>query len=447
MHVTMLSLGTLGDVGPFLGLGAGLVARGHRVRLATYARYAESIVDAGLEHHVLPGDPARLMNSEGVRRIAQASGKPVAYNSAQRALERQIAAKARQVFDEALEACRGTDLIVYSLTAAFAASIAEAWDLPAVQGFLAPVTPTRAFAPLLSGRAQSPFGGLGNLVEHLVASWRFRDSFRQLEDDWRRESLGLAPLPTRLPFGGGPLVEAAHRRWPLLYGISPSVLPRPRDWPDNIEMTGFWPQPLPRGWCPDPELEAFLADGEPPICIGFSSAGGGDGERMTGVVLQALERLGRRAVLLSGWGAIESGARSPLIHVAEHVPHAWLAPRVSVMVHAGGAGTSHEVCRAGVPAVVVPFTGDQFFWARRAEALGTAPPCLSWWQLTPEKLTGAIEAVLGDPAYRAAASRLAGRMALEDGVGQAVAAIERQTVAAAQSAPGASSPNQALRTF
>ncbi|SMF03881.1 UDP:flavonoid glycosyltransferase YjiC, YdhE family [Tistlia consotensis] len=446
MHVTILSLGTLGDVAPFVGLGAGLVARGHRVRLATYARYAEPIAGAGLDHHVLPGDPARLMNSEAARRIARASGRPAAYDREQRALEQALAAKARRVFDEAVEACRGTDLIVYSLTAAFAGSIAEAMELPAVQGFLVPVTPTRAFAPLLAKRAQSRLGGLGNLAAHLVASWRFGNSFRQLQDDWRRESLGLPPLPVRLPYGG-PLVEADRRRRPLLYGISPSVLPRPADWGDWIEMTGFWPQPLPPGWQPPTELEAFLEAGEPPLCIGFSSAGGGDGERMTGIVLEALAKVGRRAVLLSGWGALGDSVRSPLVHVAEKVPHAWLAPRVAAMVHAGGAGTSHEVFRAGVPSVVVPFTGDQFFWAARAAALGTAPPPLPWWELTAQQLAEAIETVLGDPGYARAASGLAGRIAGEDGVARAVAAIERQPLAAAHSAPGASSPNQALRTF
>lgn len=449
MHVTLLSLGTLGDVAPFLGLGAGLVARGHRVRLATYARYAEAVAAAGLEHHVLPGDPARLMSSDGVRRIARASGRPGAYDREQRALERTLAAKARLVFDAALEACRGTDLIAYSLTAAFAASIAEAKRLPAVQAFVVPVTPTRAFAPLLAKHARSRFGGLGNLAEHLVASWRLGNSFKAAQNDWRLGSLGLRPFPLRPPYGSGPLAEARHRRWPLLYGISPAVLPPPADWGEGIEMTGFWPQPLPPGWRPDPALEAFLAAGEPPLCVGFSSAGGNDGGRMTGIVLEALERLGRRAVLLSGWGAIDREVVSPLVHVTEAVPHAWLAPRVAAMVHAGGAGTSHEVFRAGVPSVVVPFTGDQFFWARRAVALGTAPAPLSWWEMTAPQLAEAMAAAVDDPRHRVAAARVAAEMAGEDGVGRAAAAIERAALpapGAAQSAPGASRPNQASRT-
>lgn len=432
MRVTIVTLGTLGDVAPYLGLGAGLVARGHRVRLATYERYAEAIAAAGLEHHVLPGDPARLMKSEITQRLSRTSGRVTVYAREQEKLMRAIAEKARLVMDGAIEACRGSDLIVYSLTAVFAASIAEAKGLPAVQAFVVPVTPTRAFGPLLAKRQRSRFGGLGNLATHLVYGWLLDKPSRWIHDRWRRESLDLPPMPLRFPFGRGPLTEARHRRWPLLYGISPSVLPKPADWGEWIEVSGFWPQPISDDWTPPDDLAAFLDAGEPPICVGFSSVGSGDAQRTTQVVHQALSRLGRRALVLSGWGAIDDAdLASPNVHVARHVPHAWLAPRVAAMVHAGGAGTSHEVFRAGVPSVIVPYTGDQFFWARRAEALGTAPPALSWWDLTADQLAGAMEAVLDEPRYRQAASDLAGRIAQEDGVARAVTAIERAALAAA----------------
>jgi UDP:flavonoid glycosyltransferase YjiC (YdhE family) len=431
MHVTIYTLGTLGDVTPYLGLGAGLVARGHRVRLATYERYADAIAAAGLEPYVLPGDPARLMRSEGAQRIARASGRALAYAREQKAVMERIAERARLLLDAAVGAADGTDLIVYSLTAVFGASIAESRGLPAVQAFVTPVTPTRAFPHVLSPRAQARLGGLGNYASHLYRGWLLARSTVPLQNAWRRESLGLPPMPVRWPAGGGPLAEARHRRWPLLYGISPTVLPRPADWGDEIEMTGFWPQPLPDDWMPPPDLEAFLAAGDPPVCIGFSSAGGADGARMTTLVLDAVEKTGRRAVLLSGWGALEDRPVPASVHVAEQVPHAWLAPRVAAMVHAGGVGTAHAVFAAGVPSLVVPFTGDQFFWARRAVALGTGPAMPSWWTLTAASLADGIDTALREPAFRAAARDVADRMAGEDGVARAVAAIERTMARAA----------------
>ncbi|MEX2631552.1 MAG: glycosyltransferase [Tistlia sp.] len=429
MRVTILTLGSLGDVAPFLGLGKGLAARGHGVRIATYGRYGAAIAEAGLEHYVLPGDPARLLRSASSQGIARAGTNPLAYWRSQRAQARAIAAKARPLLDEALAACGDAELIVYSLTALMGGAIAEARGVPAVQAFLTPVTPTRAFASILAGRDQSRLGPLGNLLGHYVAEWALTAGFRRLLDDWRGEVLHLPPARPRGLRGwslrGGPLAEAERRRCPRLYGISPEVLPAPPDWGDWTEETGYWPPPLPRDWAPPAALEAFLAEGEPPVCVGFGSMGEADGQRLTALVLAALARVGRRAVLLSGWGALDPGELPDGIHLAESVPHAWLLPRVAAMVHAGGAGTSAAVFRAGLPAVVVPFSGDQFFWARRAAALGVAPPPHSWRQLTAEQLADGLDSVLSEPSYRAAAARLAGRLAGEDGVARAVAAIER----------------------
>ena len=420
MRITILTLGTLGDVAPFLGLGNALAGRGHAVRLATYGLYGGLIGEAGLGHHLLPGDPAKLMRAPSSGRIARAGTRPIAYLRGQREQARLIAAKARPLLDASLAACDDADLIVYSLSALMGGAIAEARGVPAVQAFLTPVTPTRAFASILAGSEQSRFGGLGNLVNHRIAEQAVTRGFRRLLDDWRREVLRLPPTGR-----GGPLVAANRQRRPLLYGISPAVLPRPADWGSWIEMTGYWHPPLPADWQPPPELEDFLAAGAPPVCVGFGSMGEADAQRMTAIVLDALARVGRRAVLLAGWGALDPAALPAGVYLADNLPHAWLLPRVAAMVHAGGAGVSAAVFRAGIPAVVVPFSGDQFFWARRAAALGVAAPPQPAAMLTTDGLTGALETVLRDPAYARSAADLARRLSAEDGPAAAVAAIER----------------------
>jgi sterol 3beta-glucosyltransferase len=104
-----------------------------------------------------------------------------------------------------------------------------------------------------------------------------------------------------------------------------------------------------------------------------------------------------------------------------------LFPRVSSVVHHGGAGTTAEGLRAGRPTVVVPGGGDQPFWGRRVERLGVGPAPVPGWRLSVESLAAAIRATLNDARMRERAGLLGERIRSEDGVGETAALIERET--------------------
>ena len=104
-------------------------------------------------------------------------------------------------------------------------------------------------------------------------------------------------------------------------------------------------------------------------------------------------------------------------------PHDWLFPRTAAVIHHGGSGTTHSATRAGKPSVVVPFAGDQSFWADRLARLGIAQPARDGAGLKVSNLAAAIGFVEQAPV-RARAEQLGARMAQEDGLGTAVSAIE-----------------------
>jgi sterol 3beta-glucosyltransferase len=137
-------------------------------------------------------------------------------------------------------------------------------------------------------------------------------------------------------------------------------------------------------------------------------------------VLDAVRAAGRRAVLATGWGGLRPDPQAEGVLVIDEAPHDWLLPRMAAVVHHGGVGTVAAALRAGVPQVVRPFVGDQPFWADRLHRLGVAPAPLTG-RLTTARLATAITAA-SDSAAEARA--LAGRMATEDGIADAVAAIE-----------------------
>lgn len=143
-----------------------------------------------------------------------------------------------------------------------------------------------------------------------------------------------------------------------------------------------------------------------------------------GHVVEAVRRLvagGRQVVVQRSSVGLEPHAS---LHLAGAVDHRALFPRAAVVVHHGGAGTTHAACAAGVPSVVVPHVGDQPYWADRLHRLGVAPRPITVRRLSADRLAGAAASIADDVGARQNAETLAERLAGEDGVGVAIRALE-----------------------
>jgi UDP:flavonoid glycosyltransferase YjiC (YdhE family) len=272
-----------------------------------------------------------------------------------------------------------------------------------------PITPTRAFpSPFLPPRRVPAW--LNYVSQELVNQLLWR-AFRGAINRARATVCRLPPQ------------RSLWRDHAMLYGISPSICPEPFDWPATARMCGQWVGPMAE-WRPSVELAAFLEAGEAPLYIGFGSMSGFDVSRMGHAIVEAVA--GRRALLSPGWSGLDRLMLPQNFHVLHgDTPHDWLFPRVAVAVHHGGSGTTHSACRAGVPSVVLPFAGDQFFWADRLARLGVSPELLDGRAVEPAHLRKAIDAAQ-QPPMRARAGEIARRMHEEDGLATAVAAVEER---------------------
>lgn len=159
------------------------------------------------------------------------------------------------------------------------------------------------------------------------------------------------------------------------------MVPVPADYPDTAHVTGYWFLDQAE-WQPPAHLAEFLHAGEPPVYIGFGSMGFGNGaEERRDAILGALRRTGLRGIIATGWGGIAPPAPGADLGddvlVIEGAPHDWLVPRVAAVVHHGGAGSTAAGLRAGRPTLIVPFLGDQPFWAARVHEIGAGPRPLS----------------------------------------------------------------------
>ncbi|MEV0276600.1 glycosyltransferase [Streptomyces sp. NPDC050610] len=405
MRIMVVTAGSRGDVAPYTGLARRLSEAGHDVAFATHHTFADMVGAAGFDVRTVPGDPQELIR-------ARTAGR----SEAER--QRVTAAFLSDLGEGVAEAAeQGADVILSSLgQAPLSCLVAEGLGLPSMGVYLAPAVPNDAFA-LPGAATNGPGGSLGNRA----AGERMLDGAHALY----AEVLPRLGRRLRLPESA---VDRAWRRWqgkegwPISHGVSPAVLPRPDDWPPEVDMAGYWwPEPAP-DWQPPEELLSFLAAGPPPVFLGFGSMAPGLGERLGPLIVEAVRRSGARAVVQAGWAGLDV-AGDQLLTVGD-VPHDWLFPRTAAVVHHMGAGTTAAGLRAGVPTVAVPVMADQPFWAARVYGLGAGPAPVPFGELTAERLGDAIRAAVGEPGYRRRAAELAHQIGLDDGAGRVLRRIE-----------------------
>ncbi|MFV9505315.1 MAG: glycosyltransferase [Oscillochloridaceae bacterium umkhey_bin13] len=411
MKITILTVGSRGDVQPYIALARGLCRAGHQVTLATLEGFGPSVLAEGLAFHPLRGQFLELMQTpEGQAVLAGKGGRM--------SLLRKVMPMYRLMLDDELEAAREAELIIYHPKALGGPSLAEYLGVPSILALPLPLySPTADWpSPIVPLDSLGPF----NRVSHRMLVWLAVAPVRGTLNQWRKQSLELGPAGNELRSGPGG--QALLR----LYGYSPTVLPSPPDWDARSVATGYWFLDHEPTWQPPADLEVFLQAGPPPVYVGFGSMTSQDAAAKTQLVVAALERAGQRGVLASGWGGLAKRELPASIYQLEAAPHDWLFPRMAAVVHHGGAGTTAAGLRAGRPTVICPFFGDQPFWGKRVAALGAGPAPLAQRRLTIENLTAAISAAVSDPAMANAAARVGAAIRAEDGIARAVELIEAE---------------------
>lgn len=414
MNILVHTLGTQGDIQPFVALGIALQAAGHRVAICTAEGFRPFIEAHGIGYAYLNNGILDFMQAQAGQAALEGRGNMIELIRAARPIMRRSMEEEWQ----AAQAVR-PDVMIYHPKSLGAQHVAEKLGIPAFLALPLPFyTPTAAFPNPVFGRLR--LGGWFNRLSYRPMAWATAMYAGDI-NAFRVNTLGL---PKRPRFAS-PTTTADGRPVPILFAYSPSVLPVPPDYPPHAHVTGYWFLDRDPAWQPAPELARFLASGPPPVYIGFGSMGGTDAARRTEVALGALARSGMRGVIASGWGGLAAADVPETVHVIPSAPHDWLFERVAAVVHHGGAGTTAAGLRAGRPTVICPFIADQPFWGRIVHDAGLGPAPIPQKRLTVERLAAAIAAAAGDAGMAERAARMGARIRAEDGVGVAVGVVSR----------------------
>ncbi|KAJ9659746.1 hypothetical protein H2198_002994, partial [Neophaeococcomyces mojaviensis] len=270
MNIVIQVVGSRGDVQPFVALGNELQKSGHRVRIGTHAVFKSFVQNSGLEFYAIGGDPTELM--------AYMVKNPGLIPSMKTLKSGEINRK-REMIAQMLKGCwrsciepdedSGAPFVANAIIAnpvGFAhIHCAQALSIPLHTLFTMPWSPTRAFPhPLANLTNASTDPKIGNYLSYGLVQALTWQGLADIINDFRK-SLDL----TILPFTEAPFV-AETLRIPFTYTWSPALVPKPKDWGDHIDVSGFIFR-TPPNYEPPAELAEFLKAGPPPIYIGFGS--------------------------------------------------------------------------------------------------------------------------------------------------------------------------------
>jgi UDP:flavonoid glycosyltransferase YjiC (YdhE family) len=387
-RVVIATVGSRGDVQPALAIAQELLKRGHVPVIAAPPNFAPWVQELGFEFASLGVDMQEMLaQNQGVM-----TGNPW------RMLKELLRYFSEQPPLQVLQLkniCQGADALVYCGLAFFVApSICESLALPGFGVlFTTCVLPAKAHVP-----PTLPWQGLPGWVNKLI--WRID---RPVGNLLMRRRLNKA----RALIGLAPVVDLRTHvldEHPPTLAVDELLFPPDPRWQGRYPYANFLfledPEPL------DPELDAWLSDGEPPVYLGFGSMSGRGTDHIEHLMIDAVSATGRRCLVGAGWAGFGAGTMPAAWRLVTNAPHERLFPRTALVVHHGGSGTTAQALRAGIPQVLLPLMLDQFHHAHCLYLAGLAPRPIPMEKITAVGLTQAIQAALalpGEPRQQASA--------------------------------------------
>jgi MGT family glycosyltransferase len=415
-RIVFSTIGSFGDIHPYMAIGLELQARGHKAIIATSPSYREKIEASGLGFHPIRPDIAPP--EEDLETITRAMD---VMRGGEFIIKEMIVGHIRDTYEDLREATRDADLLVTHMLTFASHVLAEKSGIPWVSTILAPISFFSIHDPFVPPQVPS----VNKLIRlHPLFGRAFMYVGKRVTEKWvepiyrLRAELGLSK-------GEHPMFAGQHSPSLVLALFSKALSAPQPDWPPQTIITGFPFYDLKDEAHISPELEKFLDDGPPPIVFTLGSTAIFVAEDFYHESIAAARLLNRRAVLLIGDARNMPKESLPDGIVAfDYAPYGQILPRAAAVVHQGGVGTTGQTLRAGVPALIIPFNHDQPDNAFRIARLGVGRT-ISRTKYTAATAARELDRLLTDKSYAEKAAAIGRQMQSEDGAHTAADEIEK----------------------
>ena len=364
MKIILTSIGTRGDVEPFLAIGKILKEKGHQVICAFSEQFRELTESCGIEFASLGKKNDDLLENDASRTVMGGAGikKFFAYIKLMKLALNQKAPQEKEFKLYELIKQERPDRIVYHSKNVY--PLIWEYENRGKTIFVSP------FPYLHYVKGHPMLGLIKNYGEYInKLTFKFYDFGAVTATMTAKKWLQINDKITRKQ-----LKNIIHSR-KFIYTISPCLFPRPGYWESNIKILGHQELKQETDWKPEKKLTEFIEKHEKILFVTFGSMPNPEPKLKTKIILEILERNKIPAIINTASGGLikPDNFNSELIYFVSQVPYDWIFPKMYAVVHHGGAGTTHLAIKYGCASLIIPHFIDQFVWDKIISDLGVGP--------------------------------------------------------------------------
>ena len=417
MKIAITTVGTRGDLQPYIALGLGLKEAGHEVLIVSSKNEEAFVKNYGLTFFSLNVDIQKLMNGSEVQEMSKGNS-PLKFILSHLKGSKKLKQLMVDTQAEIWSACQFADIIIFHPGMPIGFFIAQENKQISVMANPFPVIATSDY-PAILFYTSPRLGKLFNKITHKIFEKLFWSLSKSAVVEFWKKS-----VKTKMNFSLSPTRQQIDSGMPIINGYSNLFFHHSKHWDNNIHTTGNWFIDNEPNFIPPTELANFIDNGEQPIYIGFGSMKDIESFKTTlNIIKEALDQTKQRAVVGLGWSKLSYNESIPSnIFLIESIPHSWLFPKMKIVIHHGGAGTTATGLRVGKPTIIIPHNADQPAWGQRIFELGVGSEPIKKTKLTADNLASAI-LFAQQPNIISKADKLGQELRKENGVKNAVKII------------------------
>ncbi len=405
MNIILLSIGTLGDMEPFLSIGLILKEKGHKVICAFPEQFKYLAEGSNLEFASLGTKFIDMLNSDDGKAAMGGGGSGLKKFLAYVKLARNQTEINKELVNKQYELIENEnpDRIVYNGKAIYPII----WGLQNTGKtiFVSPLPYMHYVEGHTHVAFNSNFGAFLNKLSFSLAHFGMVTTTLTT-----RKWLKITEKITRKQ------IRNVLRYNKSIYTISPSLFSRPDSWDENLRVLGYHQRQKTLNWYPDKDLTDFIASHNKILFITFGSMINPDPEKKTRIIIDLLERNKIPAIINTASGGLIKPDKfeSKLIYFVTQIPYDWIFPKIYCVIHHGGSGTTHLALKYGCATMIIPHIIDQFVWNRIIGEMGAGPYGIKIGKISRKNLEPKILELVNTSSFKKKAEQIASQMEKED---------------------------------
>ena len=404
MKIILTSIGTRGDIEPFLAIGKILKEKEHQVICAFSEQFRELTESCDIEFASLGRKNDDVLESDANRTVMGGSGikKFFAYIKLMKLAQNKKVPQEKEFKLYELVQQERPDRIVYHSKNVY--PLLWEYENRGKTIFVSPF----AYFHYIKGHSFFVGKNYGEFFNKLT--FKFSNFGVVTATMAAKKWLQIKDKITRRE-----LKNIIHSR-KFIYTISPSLFPRPGYWESNIKVLGHQQLKRKTDWKPEKKLTEFIEKYEKILFITFGSMPNPEPERKTKIFLEILERNKIPAIINTASGGLVKPDKfnSELIYFVSQISYDWIFPKMYAVIQHGGAGTTHLAIKYGCATMIIPHFMDQFVWDKISFDMGVGPKGIKISRITNKNLEPKVLELLNNRSFKEKSEKLGNQMKKEN---------------------------------